>query len=129
MKPFLRPTDRGKLAPVGWVSEPAGRWAGREVDVVYDPRRHDVAFVRHGVGYDVRDGFREVGYRRVAVDGEGREGLAAGAGFGGGLLIGKRYVDASGALELLCTKAGTSSLSVGDEGMDLKDAKPLPSSD
>ena len=68
--PFLRPTDRGKLAPVGWVSEPAGRWGGREVDVVYDPRRHDVAFVRHDVGDDVRDGFREVGYRRVAVDGD-----------------------------------------------------------
>ena len=59
MKPFLRPTDRGQLAPVGWVSEPAGRWAGKEVDVVYDPRRHDVAFVRHDLGETVREGFRE----------------------------------------------------------------------
>jgi hypothetical protein len=52
------------------VSEPAGTWAGKEVDVVYDPRRHDVALVRHNVGEDVREGFRDVGYRRVAVDGD-----------------------------------------------------------
>ncbi len=70
MKPFLRATDRGKLAPVGWVSEPAGQWGGKQVDVVYDPRRHDVAFVRHDVGDEVRAGFGDVGYRRVAVDGD-----------------------------------------------------------
>jgi hypothetical protein len=50
-------------------------------------------------------------------------------GFDGGVLIGKRYTDGSGDLELLCTKAGSSSLSVGDELLVLKDAKPLPSSD
>ena len=37
MKPFLRPTSRARLAPVGWTSEPAGQCAGREVEVVYDP--------------------------------------------------------------------------------------------
>lgn len=51
------------------------------------------------------------------------------AGFDGGMLIGKRYVDESGELELLCTKAGGSSPSVGDRVLELKDAKPLPSSD
>ena len=70
MKPFLRATDRGKLAPVGWVSEPAGQWAGREVDVVYDPRRHDVLLVRNDPGENAREGFREIGYRRVAIDGQ-----------------------------------------------------------
>lgn len=69
MKPFLRATDRGQLAPVGWVSEPAGQWAGKEVDVVYDPRRHDVALVRGGASNPLREGLRDVGYRRVAVDG------------------------------------------------------------
>lgn len=50
-------------------------------------------------------------------------------GFDAGVLIGKRYTDGSGDLELLCTKAGSSSLSVGDELLVQKDAKPLPSSD
>jgi hypothetical protein len=69
VKPFLRPTDRGKLAPVGWVSEPAGHWAGCEVEVVYDPCRHDVLLLRHDPGGNARHGFREIGYRRVAVNG------------------------------------------------------------
>lgn len=49
--------------------------------------------------------------------------------FAGGSLIGKRYVNADGSLELLCVKAGEGSLSEGSEALNLKDAKPLPSSD
>ena len=49
--------------------------------------------------------------------------------FASGSLLGKRYVDDSGALELLCTKAGPGSLSVGAEALSVKEAKPLPSSD
>jgi hypothetical protein len=74
---------------------------------------------------DVRCG----GHPMVPVGDEPPAGLSAEAGFDGGLLIGKRYTDGSGELELLCTKAGTSSLSLGDELLELKDAKPLPSSD
>ena len=48
---------------------------------------------------------------------------------GGGSLLGKRYVDADGTLEILCTKAGSGALSVGDTPLTLKEAKPLPSSD
>ena len=70
MKPFLRSSDRGQLAPVGWVSEAAGRWEGRPVDVVYDPRRHDVLFVPYDPGAESRTRFAEVGYRRAAIDGE-----------------------------------------------------------
>lgn len=69
MKPFMRPTDRGRLAPVGWVSEPAGLWAGKEVEVVYDPRRHQVVLVRNDPGDPARAAIAENGYRRVAVDG------------------------------------------------------------
>jgi hypothetical protein len=69
MKPFLRATDRGRLAPVGWVSEPAGSWRGKEVEVVYDPRRHDVMFLRGDIGDETRKGFHEVGYRPVVIDG------------------------------------------------------------
>ena len=57
-------------------------------------------------------------------------GLSAEAGFdSGGTQLGKRYTDESGDLEVLCTKAGSSALSIGDVVLQLKDAKPLPSSD
>ena len=44
-------------------------------------------------------------------------------------LMGKRYVDESGNLELLCTKAGTGAIAIGDELCTVKGAKPLPASD
>ncbi len=46
-----------------------------------------------------------------------------------GSLMGKRYVDAGGAFELLCVKAGKGSLSVDGVALTTKDAKPLPASD
>ena len=46
-----------------------------------------------------------------------------------GTLIGKRYVNAAGTVELLCVKAGKGSLSIDGEVLQIKDAKPLPSSD
>jgi len=46
-----------------------------------------------------------------------------------GTLLGKRYVNGAGDLELLCVKAGDGSLAVNGETLVLKDAKPLPSSD
>lgn len=49
------------------------------------------------------------------------------AAFAAGTLMGKRYGD--DALELLCTKAGAGSLSIGDTALDVKGAKALPSSD
>lgn len=51
------------------------------------------------------------------------------AAFAEGTKIGKRYVDAAGTVELLCTKAGKGSLSIGGVALQTKDAKPLPSSD
>ncbi len=46
-----------------------------------------------------------------------------------GTLMGKRYVDESGSIELLCVKAGKGSLSLNGAALSFKDAKPLPSSD
>ena len=46
-----------------------------------------------------------------------------------GTAMGKRYVDAAGTFELLCTKAGKASLSVEGAALSVKDAKPLPASD
>ena len=49
--------------------------------------------------------------------------------FAQGTRIGKRYVDAAGKIELLCVKAGQGSLSITGVSLQIKDAKPLPSSD
>jgi len=54
---------------------------------------------------------------------------APAAGLAGGTQIGKRYVNEAGDLELLCTKPGAGSLAVGTTPLQLKGAKPLPSSD
>ncbi len=54
---------------------------------------------------------------------------APSAPFDAGSAIGKRYVDEADTLEILCTKAGAGSLSVGDASLQLKSAKPLPASD
>jgi len=58
-----------------------------------------------------------------------KSGGAVDPGAAGGTQIGKRYVNAQGDLELLCTKPGAGSLAVGDTALALKEAKPLPSSD
>jgi hypothetical protein len=57
------------------------------------------------------------------------EGLSPTPGFDGGTLLGKRYTDETGGLELLCTKGGASTLSIGETVLRVKEAKPLPSSD
>ncbi|MBW0105167.1 hypothetical protein [Pseudonocardia sp. KRD291] len=49
--------------------------------------------------------------------------------FDGGVQVGKRYVHPGQGVEVLCTKAGPGSLSVGEEPLELKSAAPLPSSD
>lgn len=48
--------------------------------------------------------------------------------FSEGNVMGKRYVDENGA-EVLVTKAGAGTLSVGTAPLNLKEAKPLPASD
>lgn len=49
--------------------------------------------------------------------------------FADGSQVGKRYVDATGELELLCTRPGDGSLAVSGQPLTIKGAKPLPSSD
>jgi hypothetical protein len=46
-----------------------------------------------------------------------------------GTQLGKRYADSETGLEVLCTKAGEGSLSLGDVAIPIKDPKPLPASD
>jgi hypothetical protein len=47
----------------------------------------------------------------------------------GGSLMGKRYVDAAGSVELLCVKPGKGTLTLNGLALVPKDAKPLPASD
>jgi len=69
------------------------------------------------------------GHPALPLDADRPEGRTAEPGYDQGSLLGKRYTDAEGTIEVLCTKAGTSSLSLGDALLQLKEAKPLPSSD
>lgn len=55
-------------------------------------------------------------------------GGAVVAPFDGGTLLGKRYTDGAD-LEVLCSKPGAGALSVGSDLLEVKGAKPLPSSD
>lgn len=56
-------------------------------------------------------------------------GVALDAAAARGTLLGKRYTNDSGGLELLCVKPGAGSLTADNVAMVIKGAKPLPSSD
>jgi hypothetical protein len=73
------------------------------------------------------DDLRCGGTVMIALDAE-RTGGEIDPKFAGGTAMGKRYVDTAGA-ELLVTKAGQGTLSIGDAPLTLKEAKPLPASD
>lgn len=86
----------------------------------------EVVVVRAPAGpLDLRCG----GQPMVAVDAERGDDLPIEAGFDEGSQIGKRYADEEVGVEILCTKAGPASLSIGTETLHIKGAKPLPSSD
>ncbi|ULE31663.1 hypothetical protein [Mycobacterium sp. IDR2000157661] len=80
---------------------------------------------------DSLEDLRAGGVPMVPIDGKD-EAKAADASidpeFSDGNAMGKRYVDDNGA-EVLVTKAGAGTLSIGSTPMSLKEAKPLPASD
>lgn len=77
---------------------------------------------------DALDDLRAGGAPLIPVGGEVTAGLTLDAALSEGNLMGKRYVDGSGA-EILVTKAGAGTLSIGDTPLSIKEAKPLPASD
>ncbi|CAN5419697.1 hypothetical protein BH11ACT6_BH11ACT6_42760 [soil metagenome] len=83
-----------------------------------------VIVVKSGDGLD---DLRCGGTAMVALDAD-KSGGEVDAQFADGTVMGKRYVDDAGA-EVLVTKAGKGSLSVGSTPLTLKEAKPLPASD
>ena len=76
---------------------------------------------------DSLDDLRCGGQPMVAMDAH-KAGGAPDPAFSEGNAMGKRYVDEAGA-EVLVTKAGGGTLSVGTTALALKEAKPLPASD
>ncbi|KGI69228.1 hypothetical protein MJO55_19315 [Mycolicibacterium rufum] len=77
---------------------------------------------------DSLDDLRAGGAPMVLVGDDVDSGLSLDGTLADGTVMGKRYVDDSGA-EVLVTKAGKGTLSIGDTPLTLKEAKPLPASD
>jgi hypothetical protein len=77
---------------------------------------------------DSLDDLRVGGAPVVPVGGQVDAGLSLDDALASGNLMGKRYIDDSGA-EVLVTKAGKGTISVGSTPLTLKEAKPLPASD
>jgi hypothetical protein len=69
------------------------------------------------------------GHAMVALEGDPPERSPLVEDFADGTLLGKRYGSEELGLELLVTKPGAGSLSVGDTALGVKEAKTLPSSD
>ena len=77
---------------------------------------------------DSLDDLRAGGAPMIPLDEAVDTTLSLDADCAEGTQMGKRYVDEAGA-ELLVTKAGKGSLSIGTSPLKVKDAKPLPASD
>ena len=59
----------------------------------------------------------------------GAEPVALDPAHAGGTVMGKRYVDAAGTVELLCVKPGQGTLALDGVPLMIKEAKPLLASD
>ena len=77
---------------------------------------------------DSLDDLRAGGVPMVPIGSENSGDATIDPAFSEGNAMGKRYVDETGA-EVLVTKAGAGTLSVGTTALALKEAKPLPASD
>jgi hypothetical protein len=74
------------------------------------------------------DDLRCGGVPMVPIGNEAAAGSELDPAFAGGAVMGKRYVDETGA-EVLVTKGGVGALSVGETLMEVKESKTLPASD
>ena len=54
--------------PAGWVTEHIGRWHGRDTEVVYNPRRHQVMVTAGNT--DIFDALDAQGWQRHGTDGD-----------------------------------------------------------
>jgi hypothetical protein len=65
----------------------------------------------------------------LGIEEERPPGAEPSPGLDTGTLLGKRYTDATGTLEVLCTRAGAGTLTLADKPLELLSARQLPSSD
>ena len=77
---------------------------------------------------DSLDDLRAGGVPMVPIGTDAAGDATLDPAFSDGNAMGKRYVDENGA-EVLVTKAGAGTLSIGATALNLKEAKPLPASD
>jgi hypothetical protein len=74
-QPYIRPvapvTTDIPATPPGWVAHPIGQWQCHESEVVYDPRRTDVA-VTSSHKTSVAASFESAGWEQQAIDGHRR---------------------------------------------------------
>ena len=82
----------------------------------------EVMVIRHGEGIIQCGGVEMTETKREVPENPS-------ADHANGTLMGKRYVDAAGTVELLCVKPGKGSLALTGVALTIKDAKPLPASD
>lgn len=101
------------------LSKPGSRWKSAVCDT-------ELVVVRAPADeVDLRCGGQPV----IPLGDTGDDGLTIDPAHNGGTALGKRYADDAVGVEVLCTKAGDGSLSIGDTPLPQKDAKPLPASD
>ena len=77
---------------------------------------------------DSLDDLRAGGVPMVPLDSQKDPDVTIDPAFSDGNAMGKRYVD-EGDAEVLVTKAGAGTLTIGTTALALKEAKPLPASD
>lgn len=65
----------------------------------------------------------------IELDADAPAGGAIDPDHKGGTQMGKRYTNEAGDIEVLCTKPGEGSLALDGTALEIKGAKPLPSSD
>jgi hypothetical protein len=69
------------------------------------------------------------GAEMVLIGTEGDAGSSIDPDLAGGTQLGKRYTSEASGIEILCSKAGEGTLTLDGEPLEIKGAKPLPSSD
>ena len=64
---YLRRTGNPEPVPVGWSTHPAGTLIGIDLEIVYNPARHDVCRALRPLTAHLARGIGTAGYKRTAA--------------------------------------------------------------